>query len=346
MLPGKLIYPQMSMKLMLLGRAPPPPQSRPEAAHFPTQQYTFEDTKRRFHAPQEYPEPPKDMWYNIPETKAAYEEPPKPIFPWEQQAKRPITTRIFSEDYPPSPQLDQPKSPPSLTWADSSGGMEKYIRDIMTTQAEKAKDTNQQPRERRESLVFSGFPALGDRPSLPVTPAPIMTAPFWADEPNKSEEGKQDLPGQEEWVCPQCGFSSNDAAVFHASRSATSPGSPPSVLPALTSTAVHVVQPPQPKHVEQSSPLRPASIQRESSSELSAMSGASTVVPIEGNANLDAPPSPPKQPEPPKEPLRPPAWLTAAIIGDTEEAEENEHDSDPTPPAASIIASSPELTEC
>lgn len=49
-----------------------------------------------FHAPQEYPEAPKDMWYEVPESKPTLRAKPKPIFPWETRSPKP--TRVFLED--------------------------------------------------------------------------------------------------------------------------------------------------------------------------------------------------------------------------------------------------------
>jgi glycogenin glucosyltransferase len=329
-------------------RAPPPPQSRPEAAHFPTQQYTFEDQKRRFYAPQEYPEPPKDMWYSIPDTRPVVEEPPKAIFPWEQQSQRPRTTRIFSDDYPPSPQIDQPQSPPLSTWAENTGGMEKYIRNIMVSMADKAKEQSDSPvSDRRESLIFTGLPAPEDRPSLPVTPAPMMTASFWADDQNRDEEEKSGQPEglsePPEWVCPQCGFSSNDPSVFAALPASTSSGLALPDSPAIH----HAAAPDNPTSSETitlksiASP-RPEPVQRESSSETSAISGVSTVVSHEDKDTVNSPPQP-EQPEPRSEPLSPPAWLTAAIIEDDDEFDEEEPDASTNPDSSSVHASSQEL---
>ncbi|KAH7402363.1 nucleotide-diphospho-sugar transferase [Phaeosphaeria sp. MPI-PUGE-AT-0046c] len=81
----------------------PPAQSKPEAANFPTAQYTFSASRHLFKAPQAYPEPPKDMWYKVPEERPQPAERPKPLFPWEQQSDRPRPTRVFAEDLAPNP---------------------------------------------------------------------------------------------------------------------------------------------------------------------------------------------------------------------------------------------------
>lgn len=84
-------------------RFEPPAQSKPEAANFPSEQYTFSESHELFKAPAAYAEPPKDMWYKVPENKPNPTEKPKPIFPWEQHSNRPVATRVFAEDLPASP---------------------------------------------------------------------------------------------------------------------------------------------------------------------------------------------------------------------------------------------------
>lgn len=61
-----------------------------------------------FQAPESYPEPPKNMYYQVPSTPPA-SEPPKPIFPWEHNQAKP--TRIFADDLRPS----SSESAPSVT---------------------------------------------------------------------------------------------------------------------------------------------------------------------------------------------------------------------------------------
>jgi glycogenin glucosyltransferase len=230
--------------------------------------------------------------------------------------------------------------------------MEKYIRNIMVSMSEKAKDQSDiSPIDRRESLIFTGLPALEDRPSLPVTPAPIMTTPFWADGQNTGEEEisgqSEGLSEQAEWVCPQCGFSSHDASVFTALSSSTLPGLAVFNSPAIHRTAVpDKPESSEPINVTPPDSTRPMPLQRESSSEISAISGASTVVTQEREVAVESPTPPPKQPAPLQEPLLPPAWLTAAIADDDNEFDEEEADSSPTPDSSSVHAISQELTAC
>ncbi|KAF2106127.1 nucleotide-diphospho-sugar transferase [Lophiotrema nucula] len=271
----------------------PPMESIPEASNFPTETYEFSGSHRLFQAPQQYPEPPKDMWYQVPEVKPKPAEPPKPIFPWEQQVNRPKPTRVFAEDLPTSPVLtpvpsapgpastssthpfptthyeqgadsssssgaagvaspERPSSPKTAdeqwqafqqsnanAW-DSVPGIDTYVRAIMESQTKRGKPSvlhnatgtdeilspSLSRKERRESLILTDFPTAVERPSLPVTPAPIKRPSFWG------EEGEGELPAAEgvpqnqaEWVCPQCGFSSVTAADFKPVRRESSSAS-------------------------------------------------------------------------------------------------------------------------
>lgn len=255
-------------------RFEPPTQSKPEAANFPTAQYTFSDSRQLFKAPQAYPEPPKDMWYKVPENRPKSAEKPKPIFPWEQQPDRPRATRVFAEDLSPEPipAVSSPTHPFSTVhyddgegealegldegvtshasasslksadkqWQafqqsnvnawDSVPGIENYVRAIMDTHGRRTKpQTLQQTtgteelgspllerRNRRESLLLTDFPSAIERPSLPVTPAPMRRPSFWGEERGDTGElpAAEGVPDQIDWVCPQCGFSSVNASSF------------------------------------------------------------------------------------------------------------------------------------
>lgn len=91
-------------------RAAPPAVSKPEAFNFPTEVYQFSTDPQPFQPPRSYPEPPKDMWFEIPKEKPRKHEKPPPIFPWEER-EVPAPTRTFIEDQPPSPE-PEPESPP------------------------------------------------------------------------------------------------------------------------------------------------------------------------------------------------------------------------------------------
>lgn len=269
------------IQLLITYSAPPPTQSHPEAANFPTKNYEFNADPTPFKAPQSYPEPPKDMWYEVPKEKPLPREAkPKPIFPWEERhsirptrffaedvAPPPITTRTAEEDFggrgqtpttdnealtPTTPviTLNDDKPPtmdpvPRNAW-DDVAGIDNYIRhlnqwqrlrgklQVLSTdnpypQAQSPADedtanplaspisptTTTKPhpatKERRESLILTDFPSAIERPSLPVTPAPIRRNMFWGEERDASGQlpAAEGVPDQAEWVCPHCGFSSS-----------------------------------------------------------------------------------------------------------------------------------------
>lgn len=272
----------------------PPAESKPEAANFPSETYTFNDSKQLFKAPTAYPEPPTDMWYKVPESKPKPYEAPKPIFPWEREASRPKPTRVFAEDHPPQPTpVPAPAAPPpaevsefeaspstsqfttthyessqdqwtrakpTRVWRDdppefkprtneeswqafsqntanawdSVPGIDTYVRSIMDTQTRRGKvevlqhatgtDDISSPtlsrKDRRESLILTDFPSAVERPSLPVTPAPVRRPMFWGEERDEAGElpAAEGVPDQNEWVCPQCGFSSSHASAFTRRR--------------------------------------------------------------------------------------------------------------------------------
>lgn len=158
----------------------------------------------------------------------------------------PFSTVHFGSDSE-SPQSDEihaagPKSPPRVAspqnadqqWQefqqssvnawDTVPGIDTYVRAIIESQTRRGKPAILQPsgepevalspsisrKVRRESLILTDFPSAVDRPSLPVTPAPIRRPTFWGEERDDAGElpAAEGVPDQGEWVCPQCGFSS------------------------------------------------------------------------------------------------------------------------------------------
>ncbi|KAF2020384.1 glycosyltransferase family 8 protein [Aaosphaeria arxii CBS 175.79] len=284
-------------------RFEPPTESKPEAANFPSEVYEFNESRELFQAPHAYPEPPKDMWYEVPQTKPTPSEKPRPIFPWEQQPDRPKATRIFAEDLPPEPTpaaqpiapipthpfstvhydennantnngqgeasgLSSPERVTSPKTADESWqefqqtsvnawdnvpSIANYVRAIMDAQTRKTKTFNEPHSPgteilspsavrpgRRESLIITDFPSAVDRPSLPVTPAPIRRPTFWGEERDEAGElpVAEGVPDQADWVCPQCGFSSLSESDFKSAPRQSSPVFTSSAIvpPAFTTT--------------------------------------------------------------------------------------------------------------
>ncbi|KAI9884616.1 MAG: hypothetical protein M1823_003603 [Watsoniomyces obsoletus] len=253
-------------------KSAPPPDSQPEAPNFPQRVYEMSQDRELFQPPSSYPEPPKDLWYEVPQKPAAAPtEPRKPIFPWE--LNMPKATRVFVEDFVPSPSTT-PLSPPILgsdeqttpsadlmsptttstaqvaaspdPWStysvtnawDEIPEIEEYISHIVhrrkasaqiihgtsstsETQAEDAEEdvlspgtgggTGRGKRRPHPSLKLTDFPTEFERPSLPVTPAPVRGgSSFWGTD--RTASGGDDdtdssplfppaegVPKQEDW---------------------------------------------------------------------------------------------------------------------------------------------------
>lgn len=216
-------------------RAPPPSDSRPEAANFPSTHYNMSSDPTPFKAPERYPEPPQGMYYEVPKTPT-YQK-PAPIFPWEKNAPKP--TRVFPEDEPvpdhpgttsASTTEDEqetvtPTSPtfritPADPWQTFTRGnawddipeIERYIGNLQKNRKGNIQvlqgygsgiDQISSPgAERRRSMKLTDFPTELERPSLPVTPAPIRRPSFWGEE--RDEEGElpaaEGVPTQADWV--------------------------------------------------------------------------------------------------------------------------------------------------
>ncbi|KAG9236688.1 nucleotide-diphospho-sugar transferase [Amylocarpus encephaloides] len=218
-------------------RAPPPSDSRPEASNFPAMHYEMSSDPTPFKAPPRYPDPPKDMWYEVPKTPS-YQQ-PAPIFPWEKDAQKP--TRVFPEDNPQvtepassaidfgadpsssSPEAHSPATPtilvtPNDVWQTYTRGnawddipeIERYIGALQKNRKGNLQvlqgygsgiEPDSIPGARRQSTRLTDFPTELERPSLPVTPAPIRRPNFWGEERNEEGElpAAEGVPTQEEW---------------------------------------------------------------------------------------------------------------------------------------------------
>ncbi len=191
-----------------------------------------------FQPPSHYPEAPKDMWYQVPE-KPVEPSKPKPIFPWEGRAPKP--TRVFPEQKAPTPppepepepapaaltaasevrpSLDESATPEPIKSPDPWAGfqsrsnawddvpeIERYMQSFQRPRQAKIQvlhqsDAQATTLERRPSMRLTDFPTEDDRPSLPVTPAPIRRPSFWGAE--RDQQGNlpaaEGVPQQEEWV--------------------------------------------------------------------------------------------------------------------------------------------------
>jgi len=193
-----------------------------------------------FQAPSAYPQPPKDMYYQVPATPPAGEQ-PKPIFPWEEHRSKPA--RVFPEDSRPSPEPSV--TSPSITTDEDTVGpstpatqnstepfasythtnawddvpeIEHYISALQqhrrgkvqvlvntTTPTEPLLSPDvaapTTPKERRPSMKLTDFPTEIERPSLPVTPAPVRRPSFWGQECDEAGDlpAAEGVPKQEHW---------------------------------------------------------------------------------------------------------------------------------------------------
>lgn len=232
-------------KVLTINSNPPPAHSRPEAANFPTETYEMSADRKLFQAPK-YPEPPKDMYYQVPSTPPANER-PKPIFPWEHASLKP--TRVFADDAPqssapseatpsiitddddgtqsetvsPSTPTGNTNAQPFATYTrtnawDEVPEIDRYIsqlpqnrrakvqvlfNDKPTSSGHQRNVSGDEPmfspgiedpsQQRRPSMRLTDFPTEVERPSLPVTPAPVRRPSFWGSE----RDAAGDLPGAE-----------------------------------------------------------------------------------------------------------------------------------------------------
>ena len=234
---------------------PPPAHSRPEAANFPTETYEMSGNRNLFQAPRN-PEPPKDMYYQVPSNPPANED-PKPIFPWETTS--PKATRVFADD------AAEPAAPseatPSMTTDDDDDGtqietlspstptmntnaepfatytrtnawdevpeIDRYISQLPQNRRAKVQVLINNPistisghqrnvsgdepmfspgledpsQQRRPSMRLTDFPTEVERPSLPVTPAPVRRPSFWGSERDAAGDlpGAEGVPDQSAW---------------------------------------------------------------------------------------------------------------------------------------------------
>lgn len=194
--------------------------------------------RKLFQAPKAYPQAPKGMWYEVPKTPPLNEK-PKPIFPWEEYQAKP--TRVFADEIALSPEatpsvstdndtlaeLTSPPTPSSQSTAEPFGSysrtnawdempeIERYVSALAQSRRAKVEvllnklgtdedallPGGEKPSERRPSMRLTDFPTEIERPSLPVTPAPIRRPSFWGEERNSMGDlpGAEGVPKQEDW---------------------------------------------------------------------------------------------------------------------------------------------------
>lgn len=229
--------------ILIFTRAPPPTDSQPEAHSFPATQYAMSSDPTPWKAPERFPDPPKDMYYEVPKTPT-YQK-PAPIFPWEKHAAKP--TRVFLEDdsfvdtsvterpnsssssvatvddekpIPVTPAIPLLRITEADPWQTYSRGnawddipeIERYIGNLQKNRkgniqvlqgyGSGIEQVSSPGAVRRRSMKLTDFPTELERPSLPVTPAPIRRPTFWGNERNDEGELPQaeGVPSQADWV--------------------------------------------------------------------------------------------------------------------------------------------------
>jgi glycogenin glucosyltransferase len=116
----------------------------------------------------------------------------------------------------PSPERSSYQQHNVNAW-DNVPGIDNYVRAISDLSGQRSKSTSLQKttgtddigspslerRNRRESLIITDFPSAVERPSLPVTPAPVRRPMFWGEDKSKTGElpSAPGVPDQTEWVC-------------------------------------------------------------------------------------------------------------------------------------------------
>ncbi|POS86020.1 hypothetical protein EPUL_004145 [Erysiphe pulchra] len=213
-------------------KEPPPADSRPEASNLPKTQYTMSSDPTLFKAPDRYPDPPSDMWYEVP--KAPTYQKLSPIFPWEINAHKP--SRIFAKDnedllnFQVKPgenknSGEESKNNESITGTTTAasskplGGcnweslsranawddvpeINQYVGKLQCQSHRKIFGVRKEidVSLRAESSNFSNFSTNSERQVLPVTPAPLRSSNFWSNDKYISQSSTaQSVPSQEEW---------------------------------------------------------------------------------------------------------------------------------------------------
>ncbi|KAL0256959.1 glycogenin glucosyltransferase [Diplodia seriata] len=165
-------------------------KSRPEAANFPTQTYTFSEDHQLFKAPAAYPEPPKNMWYEVPETKPAPRVVPKAIFPWEQERERPKPTRVFAEDLSPPQPEPQPTADATASSAEGVPTAPPSEGDDGTSKSSPPSATPKTPEDPWQSFGHTSANAWDSVPGIEKYVRAVMGAQM-----KKSKPGGLSLEG-------------------------------------------------------------------------------------------------------------------------------------------------------
>lgn len=197
-----------------------------------------------FQPPPSYPEAPRNMYYQVPVTRPEPQKLAQ-LFPWEDRAPKatrvfaeeiPRPEVSFPNSVPElatgtaESAMEPPLSPQSASeswdsytrsnaW-DEDPDIQRYIQSIQQARRGRTQvisgsgptpptgsvtDNIPVPESRRPSIKLTDFPTEVERPSLPVTPAPIRRSFFGeADEddedPAMALPNAEGVPSQEDWV--------------------------------------------------------------------------------------------------------------------------------------------------
>ncbi|MCJ1465809.1 glycogenin glucosyltransferase [Pseudocyphellaria aurata] len=220
---------------------PPPINSRPEASNFPSNIYSMSEDPTLFQPPAAYPEPPKGMYYEVPTTSPAGDRPkpifpwesdqrkPTRVFADDLPRTPPteVAPSVTTDDDtqtetegPPTPVVQATSPEPFASYArtnawDEMPEIERYISNLPQNRRGKLQvvfnnsaaqggilspGAEEKP-ARRPSMKLTDFPTEIERPSLPVTPAPVRRPTFWGEERDAAGElpGAEGVPEQSEW---------------------------------------------------------------------------------------------------------------------------------------------------
>ncbi|BCS23823.1 glycogenin [Aspergillus puulaauensis] len=224
-------------------REPPPLYSKPEGIALETKTYTMSDDNQLFQPPASYPEAPKNMYYQVPAVKPEPKKltqifpweqtAPRPtrVFADEQPQIQRLPSPISAKEDSRTSQSSHPTSwtsevpsLPSESWDtysrsnawDEVPEIQQYIQSIQGPRKGSVQVLSGGPSQQNTSTPtptrqpgpnigtrITDFPSETERPSLPVTPAPIHRAPATGspDEFTKKQlPAAEGVPSQEDWV--------------------------------------------------------------------------------------------------------------------------------------------------